>query len=534
MAEEKQIKIISPQRGFQERFVSSNVDVVFGGGVLNCGKTFASILSVAEQSLDPEFRGVFIRTTYNLLKTGGGVYDEFKTVFGDNATYKSTDPPRVTFPSGAFVEFRQIADENVRKIQEEWKGSQWTLIYGDELTSMKFSTFKYLMSRLRSKSKFKPTFKATMNPDRGSWIRVWIDWYVGPDGRIIPERDGVVRYFYIYGDNPRDVYWGDTKEEVYRQGKLEIDRQLKALGGDFTYENLIKSFVFYLGRMSENKASVGENMDYAGSVASVGGKQAQQLIEGNWNVSSNDSSNYVINPSVANSVVRNDDSSNGLKYITVDLADTGTNSTVIAVFDGLRWIDAQILNKSTPKQNADWIKRMAKKHDIADSHIIYDAQRAAYMQDYISDAIAYYSFSPSRGMYRREYKRRKDENYARLIDAINRGDFSIAPEVANMVFERTKYGEVTILQKFVEECSVVGWAEDSLSGKKRLLTKKEMNSQLGKGDSMDCLDACHQLFSIYEQIEMGEELNMGRKLIEEESEICGEGYCNIYEDSTWA
>ena len=52
-------KIIRPQAGFQERFVRSNVDVVIGGGVLNCGKTFAAILSVAEAALDPRFRAVF-------------------------------------------------------------------------------------------------------------------------------------------------------------------------------------------------------------------------------------------------------------------------------------------------------------------------------------------------------------------------------------------------------------------------------------------------------------------------------------------
>ena len=35
---ESKTKIIKPQPGFQEKFVCSNVDVVFGGGVLSCGK----------------------------------------------------------------------------------------------------------------------------------------------------------------------------------------------------------------------------------------------------------------------------------------------------------------------------------------------------------------------------------------------------------------------------------------------------------------------------------------------------------------
>lgn len=533
MSAESNIKIFQCQPGFQERFVASNVDVCFGGGVLNCGKTFASVLSTAEPSEDPEFRAVFIRKTFTEITSGGGMYDEFRTIYGERATFKATQPPRVTFQSGAYVDFRQVNNEDMKKIQEEWKGAQYTLIYIDEATSIQFSTFKYLLTRNRSKSRFHPTIKATMNPERECWIRTFIDWYVGKDGKIIPERDGVVRYFYIYGNKPDEVYWGDTKEEVYLQGKHDIDQKLRSLGGDFTYENMIKSFVFYLGKMSENKASIGNNMDYAGSVASVGGHQAEQLIEGNWNASSRDESTFLIKPTTANAAAYIEPQTNGRKYICVDLADTGTNSTVIGVFDGLHWIDAQILNKSTPKQNAEWVLRMARKHDIADNHIIYDAQRAAYMLDYIPDAIGYYSFSRSRGLYKREYLRRKDENFARLVDAINRGGFSISPDVANMVFERTRTGETTFLQKFVEECTVVQWTEDNTSGKKRLLTKKEMVSKLGKGESTDILDTAQMLMSVFEMSELGMELEIGRNEMEEEASEYGDAF-DVTEDSNWA
>lgn len=530
---ESNVNIFKCQAGFQEKFVASNVDVCFGGGVLNCGKTFASVLSTAEPSLDPEFRAVFIRKTFAEITSGGGMYDEFKTIYGERASYKSTQPPRVTFSSGAYVDFRQVNNEDVRKIQEEWKGAQYTLIYIDEATSIEFTTFKYLLTRNRSKSRFHPTIKATMNPERECWIRTFIDWYVGKDGRIIPERDGVVRYFYIYGNRPDEVYWGNSKEEVYSKGKIDIDKKLKALGGDFTYENMIKSFVFYLGKMSENKASIGNNMDYAGSVASVGGHQAEQLIEGNWNASSRDENSYAVKPSTAMATAHINPCRNGCKYICVDLADTGSNGTVIGVFDGFHLFDAQVLNVSTPKENAEWIKRMARKHDIADSHIIYDAQRAAYMIDYIPNAVPYYSFSPARGMLKREYKRRKDANFARLIDAINRSDWSMSQEVADMVFERTKTGEVTFMQKFLNECYVIKWAEDNTSGKKRLLGKKEMLSQLGHGESTDIWDMAHMLMSMYEAYELGMELEIGKKLMNEETSVGEEGVFNIFDDQNW-
>lgn len=499
----------------------------------NCGKTFASVLATAEPSEDPEFRAVFIRKTFTEITSGGGMYDEFATIYGDRAQFKQSKPPRVTFPSGAYVEFRQVNNEDLKKIQEEWKGAQYTLIYIDEATSVAFSTFKYLLTRNRSKSRFHPTIKATMNPERECWIRVFIDWYIGKDGKIIPERDGVVRYFYIYGNKPDEVYWGDTKEEVYRLGKKDIDRKLRALGDDFTYENLIKSFVFYLGKMSENKASIGNNRDYAGSVASVGGHQAEQFIEGSWNASARDSADYVVKPSTVATLPSRTPATNGIKYITVDLADTGTNSTVICVFDGFHCMDAMVLNTSTPKQNCDWAKFMARKHDIADSHIIYDAQRAAYVIDNIPEAIGYYSFSPSVGMLRREYKRRKDANYARLIDAINRGDFSISEEVANMVFEQAATGAVTFLQKAMDESEVIQWNDDSITGKKRLLSKKEMVAKLGHGDSTDIFDAWHQLMSVYEGCELGEELRIGQRMAEDEEESCESDMVNIYDDTTW-
>ena len=225
---------------------------------------------------------------------------------------------------------------------------------------------------------------------------------------------------------------------------------------------------------------------------------------------------------------------NGLKYVTADLADTGSNSTVRCAFDGLHCIDAMILNKSTGKVNAEWMKKMARKHDIAESHIIYDAQRAeGYIVDYLPNATPYYSYAPSRGIGRFEYKRRKDANYARLIDAINRGDFTIAPEVANMVFERTKMGEITFLQKFVDECGVIQWADDSMTGKKRLLSKKEMISKLGRGESTDICDTFHMLLSVYEAVEFGDELNVGRKMVDENSDAYSDDTVDIYDESNW-
>lgn len=536
MAEGNNITIISPHPGFQENFVRSNVDVVFGGGTLGSGKSFGAILALAEPSLDPNFRACFTRRTFGELKTGGGVVDDIESCYGDYVEIKKSDPPRATFPSGAFVEMRQINDEDPKKVTEKWKGAQFDLIYMDELTSYQFSTFKYLLTRNRGKAKWTGKFRATTNPEKNSWIRKFIDAYIGIDGLIRPEMDGAVRYFYINGPQVEDTVWGDSKEEVYEKVRIDIDRQLRSLNKRsqlFTYENLIKSFSFYLGSISENRSLISENMDYVGSVASVGGKQAQQLIEGNWNVSTFDNETAAIKSADAQAVFMNDPQVNGDLWITADLADVGTDNTVILAWDGFHIIDLEILCVSTPRQNAARLMAMAVKHGIPLNHIIYDGTRAMYMNDYIQDAMPFISSQRPIGMYFMTVMTLKDECYLRLCELIKRGSLSMSDAVARKRYEHANLPQDYSIQvEFLDECSVVAF-KTALGGRKRLLSKKEMNMSLGKGRSMDLLDPmAYRMYPVLEY-EYGDELNKTSAWdIGDDDRGCAEKV-DVLDESTW-
>lgn len=535
----KGVKVICPQKGFQELFCRSSIDVVFGGGVLNCGKSFAAILSVAEPCLDGNFRACFTRRTFGELRMGGGLLDDLDSVYGDFANVTKTDPPRVLFPSGAFIELRQINDENPSKITEHFKGLQSDLIYMDELTSYQFNTFKYLLTRNRGKGKWTGKFRGTTNPKKNSWVRKFIDWYIDPNGQINPERNGVIRYFYIEGNTVESVVWGNSKEEVYQKCKADIDRKLKAIGGNFTYANMIKSFTFYLGRMSENVASLSGNMDYAGSVAAVGGKQAQQLIEGSWDVDEMDESEAPIPSHIARQVFMNDPQTNGDRWVTADLADKGTDNFVALVWDGLHIIDMVIMEKSVPRKNAEVLHNLAKKYDIADSHIVFDGNNAAYMNDYIPDAVPFISYYPPVGMYARSAKSLKAEAFLRMAYIINNNYLSFDDKVANRIYNHQKLdNNVTVEAEFVEECSVVRFVEEN-SGKKRLMSKKEMNQHLGKGRSMDLLDPIAIRMYPFAMYEYGSELSetsIDKRDMDDEKisviEQARKG--NIFNDSFWA
>lgn len=495
--------------------------------------TFAAILMVAEPSLDPAFRAVFTRRNLANLKAGGGIVDDFENAYGDYVDIKISENPRILFPSGAFVDCIHIADESPGKLMERIKGFQYDLAYMDELTSYEFTTFSMLSTRIRGKAKWTGKLRGTTNPKRSHWTRKMLDWYIGFDGFLLPERDGVVRYYYQMGETVDDIVMGGSKKEVYEICKLDIDKNLEKLGpGEWNYENMIRSFVFYAGKMSENKASIGNNPSYVGAVAAVGGRRAQQLIQGNFNVDEDEEDEIPIPSGVAQEVFVNDEARNGDRWITVDLADIGADNVVAFFWDGFHIDDAMILTNTTPRKNYERIKLFAQKHDVPDNRIIYDASHAAYMLDYMPEAVPFKSSGSTVGMFALAADRLKDECYLRLIDVINRRDFSIAEHVARMrYFHKGINEEYTLQAEFLEECSVVRMRETP-SGKKKLLTKKEMNRALGKGRSMDVLDPCAMRMYPVLQYHYGDELK--ETSFEARSKAQNEeGTVNIYDDSFW-
>ena len=103
--------------------------------------------------------------------------------------------------------------------------------------------------------------------------------------------------------------------------------------------------------MSENKASVGNNPSYIGAVAAVGGKRSEQLIEGNFNVDEDEEDDIPIPSRSAMLMFCNDECRNGIKWITVDLADVGTDNMICLLWDGFHIEDILIIQKGYPREN---------------------------------------------------------------------------------------------------------------------------------------------------------------------------------------
>lgn len=61
----------------------------------------------------------------------------------------------------------------------------------------------------------KPYMRMTCNPDKNSWLRDWVDWYL-IEGSGLPdeEKSGVLRYFVMQDNMP---IWANSKDELYAQ-----------------------------------------------------------------------------------------------------------------------------------------------------------------------------------------------------------------------------------------------------------------------------------------------------------------------------
>lgn len=514
-------------------FIDDDMHLYIIDDFVTTHNSFGAILSCAEPSLDPNFKACFLRTNLDDFKAGGGLIDGIRRCYGKSVHITTSKKPRATFKNGAFIECMHVADQSLKALEDDFKGTQYDLIYYDELTNYAWETFCFLFSRNRGEGKWTNKVRATTNPKKNHWVREFIDWYVGIDGQIIPERDGVVRYFFNAGKTVKDVVWGNSKLEVYHKCKRQIDEFLENYNGDkgnATYKDVILSFTFYKGETAGNQ-SLGNK--YAGSIAAMGYTLAQENI-GNWNVDLDDDEDACLTYAEARSVAVNDPQTNEDRWITCDLADVGTDNTVLLYWNGFNIEDIYILTESQPRDNARAIVMFAKKHNVADSHIIYDGTGSRYMRDYIPDALEYYSSAGSRGMYGRQFSKLKDVCYMRFVEMVKRGGISMTDEVANKEYKHHNLKTHTnILNEFTEECQVIRFKE-GLGGKKTLFTKKEMNSKLGKNRSMDLTDPCAMRMMPVLDYVYGEELEKSIQGYKEDDDYDdGKDFGSIWEESTW-
>ena len=261
---------IAPQPGPQTDFLTSEADIAVYGGGAGGGKSYALLLEPLRHFNNPKFGGVIFRRNSTQVRNQGGLWDESENLFNPMGAHPREAYLDWTFPDGGNLKFGHLEYE--RSVLD-WQGSQIPYIGFDELTHFSEKQFFYMLSRNRSTSGIPGYVRATTNPDRDSWVRKLVDWYIkGEDypvherGYPIPERSGVLRWFVRIDDK---LIWADSREalvEIYGESSLPT------------------SFTFIAAKLSDNKILMEKDPTYEAKLKALSRVDRLRLEGGNWDV----------------------------------------------------------------------------------------------------------------------------------------------------------------------------------------------------------------------------------------------------------
>lgn len=254
-----------PQAGPQMAFLSTDADIAFYGGAAGGGKTYGLLLDPLRHYRNAKFGGVIFRRTSVQVRNEGGLWDESMTLYTPFGAKPREAFLTWNFPSKMSLSFAHLEHE---KDVFNWQGAQVPWLGFDEVTHFSDKQFFYMLSRNRSTSGVKPRVRATCNPDPDSWVRKFIDWWIGPDGYAIPSRSGVLRWFIRLDDQ---FLWADTKEEIHQEY-------------GFGPEIQPKSVTFIPSKLQDNKILMEKDPGYLANLLAQNRVDRMRLLEGNWNV----------------------------------------------------------------------------------------------------------------------------------------------------------------------------------------------------------------------------------------------------------
>lgn len=264
-AEKLAVLNIAPQPGPQTDFLSSEADIVIYGGAAGGGKTFGLLLEDFRHYDNAGFGSVTFRRNSTQITKEGGLWDESMNLYPLVGATPREHKLEWIFPSGARASFSHLEYE---KTVLDWQGTGIALLKFDELTHFTEYQFFYMLTRNRSICGVKPYIRAGCNPDPDSWVRRFIDWWIGEDGFPIKSRAGKLRWFIRIEDQ---MIWANSPKELYE------------IYGDGP-EIQPKSVTFIPSKLEDNKILMQKDPGYLANLLAQDRVTRMRLREGNWNV----------------------------------------------------------------------------------------------------------------------------------------------------------------------------------------------------------------------------------------------------------
>lgn len=494
---------IRPQAGYQMMALSSEADIVIGGGAAGVGKTFTLLLEPVRNKDIDGFGTVIFRRTSPQIKAEGALWDTSIKLYSSIAGAK----PRESTYEWSFGDNKgeksklKFSHLEYEKNIFDWQGAQIPLIGFDELTHFSKKMFFYMLTRNRSVCGVKPYVRATCNPDPDSWVAEFISWWINQEtGNPIPERNGVLRYLVVDDTN---YIWGDSKADVIEKSEHIFAPIREKTNIDIN--EFVKSVTFISGDIYENKELLSVNPAYLGNLLSQDKETQSALLHGNWKVvlSDNDVYEYTKFLGMFNNLYEVDHTS---KCITADIALKGSDKFIVGYWDGDELADIEIMDKSNGKEVVDAITNFATKYFVPNESIIYDNDGlGGFIDGFIPGSIPFLNGgtpfpSPENKIVQGgkvkpdNYPNQKTQCYYLSGDNVNAGKYKVSEYVANKMYD----DKMTVRQRFMFERKAIKRKKADMDGKLQIIGKDEMKSKLN-GQSPDLMD----MFMMKERLRLG-------------------------------
>jgi hypothetical protein len=472
------MNIIQPQPGYQTKALTSPADILIGGGAAGVGKTFSLLMEPLRHLSKKGFGGVIFRRTSPMIRSEGALWDESVNLYTVITGARPIETRlKWEFEKDVTITFSHLEHE---KNIYDWQGAQMPFIGFDELTHFSKKMFFYLLSRNRSTCGVKPYVRATCNPDPDHWLRDYLDWWIGEDGFPIEERQSVLRYFMQSQGN---YIWGNSKKEVVDKAWHILEEQVEKSGID--PKDYIKSVTFIGGSIYDNKKLLEKNSEYLGNLNALPEDEKARLLHGNWNykIEHNDIYDYLKFRDVFTNEYLKSDYANSKRYLTCDIAMKGSDNMVVLAWQGKMIIDFLVLPKTDGREVINAIKSTANTHRIQHSSIAFDNDGVgSFVDGFIVGAREFNN--GARAMNNEGYKDLKSQCFFKSGDAVQRGEYYIPPEIANMPYD----DRLTFKEQLMKERKAIKRAKPDYDGKLCVLPKHEMKVYLD-GKSPDLMDA---------------------------------------------
>ena len=385
-----------PQPGLQEDVCSSECNLIFMCGQGTAGKTFALYFKALGGCDKKDFTARIISYQAKDSKKGSSMLRDGIKTCGEFAGCEQSTSDYPTFMWKQWNSNLQLIHCNFNgdnpderdKFEEYAKKQQASLIMIDEATAVQqFDMFTFWFMRNRDDSGMIPQMILTFNPKHKHWTTQMLRdaGYLDENGYYLrKDMIGKIRYFYVQGDNPEGIIWGNTKDEVVKRAGLVLKPEDAEVG--MTVYDYVKSFSVYTGTASGNRELV--NATAGQSVANlhaVGGTQRKVVGEAYFGPIENEANN--VSREMITRLWENPKDEDDNMYATFDVGGGKGDSAPLIIWRGLQMIAVEYFT-GEPQELASWIKSNLNRCGVPVEHFAYDGTGFGYWLQGLTNGIS--------------------------------------------------------------------------------------------------------------------------------------------------